>query len=217
MFLLYETIDSFSLETFKRLPLRDAVEKRLPPDEVFEPEFDIDIEVDTDSQKSIVKTPQVFSANSLVYQLIPNYPPPSYLKTPGLVMQKTAYNPLLRFQTITGHVEPYKSDNFYQQLLGSPRGRSLNFDASPNGTLNNALLKLNNIVQFLGFLQQNEKKVVCYYESQSTHRREPLAFNPDDINPFACTHLIYAFATIDPHSYELISRDEEYDIVQGKY
>lgn len=79
------------------------------------------------------------------------------------------------------------------------------------------MLLLNKVFFSSGkFLEGNDKKVVCYYESEASHRQEPLAFNPEDIDPFACTHLIYAFATIDPHSFELIPRDEDYDIIHGK-
>lgn len=40
---------------------------------------------------------------------------------------------------------------------------------------------------------------------------------PHYLDPFACTHVIYAFATIDPHSFKVEPRDEEFDIVQGGY
>lgn len=196
--------------------MRDAVEKRLPPDEVFEPEIDIDIDIDSDIQQNIFDTPQVSPGNKIFHQdtFIPQYPSPSFLKT-QYVVQKTVYNPFLRFQTfVGGFPEPYRSDNFYQQLLTSPRARNLKL--VENGIKIISVVDLFYLTKFfLGYLQRNDKKVVCYYESEANHRREPLAFYPEDIDPFACTHLIYAFATIDPHTYELISRDEEYDVIQG--
>lgn len=105
------------------------MEKRLPPDEAFEPEIDIDIELDSDLQKNIFKTPAVSPGNTIFHQntLIPQYPSPSFLKT-QYVVQKTVHNPFLRFQTVVGGFpEAYRSDNFYQQLLVSPRGRSLKY------------------------------------------------------------------------------------------
>lgn len=59
--------------------------------------------------------------------------------------------------------------------------------------------------------------MVCYVQAASAYRKEPLAFTPDELDPFACSHVIYAFATIDPHTYNMISNDDEYDIVQGGY
>lgn len=59
-------------------------------------------------------------------------------------------------------------------------------------------------------------RIACYVEEQAVYRKEPLAFSIQDLDPFACTHVLYAFATIDPHSYSIIPRDHEYDIVKGK-
>lgn len=36
------------------------------------------------------------------------------------------------------------------------------------------------------------------------------------MQPNLCTHLIYAFATLDPGDYTITPNDEEYDIVQGE-
>lgn len=198
-------LNNYRKETSKRLPLRDAVQKRLPPDEAFESDLDIDIE--SEITQNVYKNPQsVFYQNAFA----PQFPSPSFLKAPSIIFQKTLYNPFLRFQTVVGgyqQPEPYKSDNIYQQLLKSPSGRSLNYPHNP-------FLNSKNEGKFL---ERSDKNIFCYYESEATHRSEPLAFHPEDIDPFACTHLIYAFATIDPHSYELIPRDEEYDVVQGGY
>lgn len=43
-----------------------------------------------------------------------------------------------------------------------------------------------------------------------------MRFSSLDLDPFACTHLVYAFATMDPHSFTIMPQDEEYDIVKGK-
>lgn len=62
-----------------------------------------------------------------------------------------------------------------------------------------------------------EPRIVCYIESIAVHRKEPLKFSPNDLDPYACTHVMYAFASIDPHSHQIIPRDEEYDVIQGLY
>lgn len=58
---------------------------------------------------------------------------------------------------------------------------------------------------------------MCYLQGGASYRTEPLSFGPQDLDPFACTHVIYAFATLDPHDFNIIPRDEEYDIVQGTF
>ncbi|XP_063232762.1 probable chitinase 10 [Bacillus rossius redtenbacheri] len=45
-----------------------------------------------------------------------------------------------------------------------------------------------------------------------------MRFSPArDLDPNSCTHLIYAFATLDPHYYVIIPQDDEYDITKGGY
>lgn len=64
---------------------------------------------------------------------------------------------------------------------------------------------------------ENQKRIVCYVEGKSFYRQEPLVFTPQDLDPFTCTHVIYAFASIEPHTYRVEPRDEEFDVVQGGY
>lgn len=58
---------------------------------------------------------------------------------------------------------------------------------------------------------------MCYVNGQAFYRREPLVFTPQDLDPFTCTHVIYAFASIEPHTYRVEPRDEEFDVIQGGY
>nr|AMT75074.1 chitinase Cht10 [Locusta migratoria] len=60
-------------------------------------------------------------------------------------------------------------------------------------------------------------KVVCFVEGWAGYRREPMRFTTADIDPFACTHIIYAFAVMDPHDLHIKPQDEQYDIIQGGY
>ena len=44
-----------------------------------------------------------------------------------------------------------------------------------------------------------------------------MAFNVTDIDPYACTHLIYAFAGLDAATNKIISLDPQVDIEEGIY
>ena len=44
-----------------------------------------------------------------------------------------------------------------------------------------------------------------------------MAFNVTDIDPYACTHLIYAFAGLDATTNKMISLDPLVDIEEGKH
>ncbi len=41
------------------------------------------------------------------------------------------------------------------------------------------------------------KRIVCYYTNWSQYRNAKARFVPQDIDPFLCTHIIYAFAKIN--------------------
>jgi len=46
----------------------------------------------------------------------------------------------------------------------------------------------------------SESRVVCYYTNWSAYRQGPAKFLPDNINPYLCTHLIYAFGGLTSDS-----------------
>lgn len=60
-------------------------------------------------------------------------------------------------------------------------------------------------------------KIVCYLEGWANYRQEPMKFNNAKLDPFACTHIIYAFAAIDPHRFFIYPQDEEHDLIQGSH
>ena len=62
----------------------------------------------------------------------------------------------------------------------------------------------------------NGYKIVCYYGAWAVYRENPMTFNVTDIDPHACTHLIYAFAGLDASTNKIISLDPKVDIEEGK-
>ena len=65
-------------------------------------------------------------------------------------------------------------------------------------------------------MDYNGYKIVCYYGAWAVYRSQPMAFNVTDIDPHACTHLIYAFAGLDAATNKIISLDPKVDIEEGK-
>ena len=55
-------------------------------------------------------------------------------------------------------------------------------------------------------------KVVCYYPNWSYWRTGTGKFTIERINPNVCTHLIYAFVTLNPSTYTIKIFDEWLDI-----
>jgi len=58
--------------------------------------------------------------------------------------------------------------------------------------------------------------IVCYLGSWSVYRPAAAKFSPENINPFLCTHLIYAFAGLSS-KYELKPFDSYNDITKEGY
>ncbi|XP_018567327.1 uncharacterized protein LOC108907948 [Anoplophora glabripennis] len=61
-----------------------------------------------------------------------------------------------------------------------------------------------------------EMRVVCYYTNWSVYRPGAAKFNPQNINPYLCTHLIYAFGGFTKEN-TLKPFDKYQDIEKGGY
>lgn len=58
------------------------------------------------------------------------------------------------------------------------------------------------------------KRVVCYYTNWSVYRPGTAKFSPQNINPYLCTHLIYAFGGLTREN-GIRAYDKYQDIEQG--
>lgn len=131
----------FSIESSRRLPLRDAVEKRPLPIEYRKQPDNEEVQDPTFNENSqpVYSTVynQAIPANAYPYILGYNPSPNQYLYTPTFYQtfpqqqQQTLYNPLQFFQSILSNYRvaaPYRIGNGYQQLLANPfaipQGRS---------------------------------------------------------------------------------------------
>lgn len=64
--------------------------------------------------------------------------------------------------------------------------------------------------------QTNEARVVCYYTNWSVYRPGTAKFGPQNVNPYLCTHLIYAFGGFTKDN-KLKPFDKYQDIEKGGY
>lgn len=56
--------------------------------------------------------------------------------------------------------------------------------------------------------------IVCYYGAWSAYRWGAGQFAIEDIDPFLCTHIVYAFATLSPNN-TIQSVDPYYDLEEN--
>ncbi|XP_045127406.1 proteoglycan 4-like isoform X2 [Portunus trituberculatus] len=60
------------------------------------------------------------------------------------------------------------------------------------------------------------RRVVCYYTNWSVYRKGVAKYTPQNINPYLCTHLVYAFGGLTDE-FEVKPFDSYQDIEQGGY
>lgn len=58
-------------------------------------------------------------------------------------------------------------------------------------------------------------RVVCYYTNWSVYRKGLAKYTPQNINPYLCTHLVYAFGGLTDE-FEIKPFDSYQDIEQGE-
>jgi chitinase len=63
--------------------------------------------------------------------------------------------------------------------------------------------------------KSSNDRVVCYYTNWSVYRQGIANYNPQNINPYLCTHLIYAFGGLTK-DFELKPFDNYQDIEKGQ-
>ena len=54
-----------------------------------------------------------------------------------------------------------------------------------------------------------EKMRVCYFANWAQHRPAPMQFVPEDVDPFLCTHIMYAFAGMEGNQLSPIEPNDE--------
>ena len=52
-------------------------------------------------------------------------------------------------------------------------------------------------ISFNFIILVGQKKLVCYHTNWSQYRPDSGKFFPENIDPFLCTHIIYAFAKLE--------------------
>ena len=60
----------------------------------------------------------------------------------------------------------------------------------------------------------SDRKVVCYYANWAVYRKGNAKYTPQNINPYLCTHLIYAFGGLGKDD-SIVPFDEYQDIEKG--
>ena len=67
----------------------------------------------------------------------------------------------------------------------------------------------------MGSVEETGYKVVCYFTNWAWYRPGKGKFMPEDLDPSLCTHIVYAFAVLDPDRLEIKSHDSWADIDNG--
>nr|XP_022917656.1 probable chitinase 10 isoform X3 [Onthophagus taurus] len=189
----------------KSLPLRTAVEsipdeaqtsKRLPLRDAVEKRPPPD---EADLDENAVPTEQLWQP---------------YNNNPFLT--RTTYIPLKQFQNIANFEVPIQQN--FRRGIFNPYYRPTRGISGKSDFFRNEQYRIQ-VKSDLHSSKPSEKKIICYINSEAVNRRSPMTFVPTDLDSSGdiCTHVIYAYATIDSKTFEVKPKDDEYDIIQGGY
>lgn len=65
-------------------------------------------------------------------------------------------------------------------------------------------------------ISDKEFKIVCYFTNWSWYRKGDGKFVPENIDPTLCTHIVYAYAGLDPNELKIKPFDPTADIDHSK-
>jgi chitinase len=85
-----------------------------------------------------------------------------------------------------------------------------------SGTITLLISNWNLLIFFSFSVNSLENRIVCYYTNWSVYRPGTAKFNPQNINPYLCTHLVYSFGGFTKEN-TLKPFDKYQDIEQGGY
>lgn len=125
-------------------------------------------------------------------------------------------------ETIVKKPEPYKISisDALSKAKKVPKLTQLVINTPTNGKSNFYSCRFLNLIvldrgnrRSLSFLAEREAQTICYLTNWS-HKRPGLGkFLPEDIDPTLCTHVVYAFATLNDH---LLSEGSDQDVEMYK-
>lgn len=101
--------------------------------------------------------------------------------------------------------ERYRSDSPYQEIVDVKEFEQLQMRRMQNLNVEPIRSKL------------SDYKVICHVTNWSFYRKGEGKFVPENIDTSLCTHIIYAFASLDPQTLKLKEFDPWGDIENGLY
>lgn len=58
--------------------------------------------------------------------------------------------------------------------------------------------------------------MVCFVTNWAYYRKHGTKFTPDYVDPKLCTHIVYAYASLNPDNYTIVMSDQVTDLDNGK-
>lgn len=71
---------------------------------------------------------------------------------------------------------------------------------------------LNSFLSFAG----DPYRVVCYFTNWSGYRKSEGKYVPENLDPSLCTHVVFAFASLDPNDLKIVPGDPIADVDNRK-